>query len=466
MTKLATPRLMISGTAGGVGKSLITLGLAQELRRDNTGVSCLLTAPHLSQALLLRRLLGRYVGIIDSRILSAPQIATSILRASLGADIVLIDGSRGLFDGVGSQMLRGSDAEIASLLKIPTVVVGDVGACGASIGATLKGFQEVAQGFDIVGYIMNRAAGERGVSDDDFYREVGQRFGLKPVYGVFPALSLDSGVPSNWTSQRDNALVISRQFTLDLAGAVRKSLDMDKLMVCAGDADIVNLPEIEINPSPRRCRIAVADDPCFGMGFQDNLDLLRLFGAEIVPFSPLADARLPARVGAVYLGGGMLTDYGRDLSSNDPLREELLQFANDGGVIYSEGAGTVYLCQSFQVAKEEQLCRGVGIIPASAVEGKSGWAYCETVTIEDSVVGRSGTILRGIYPEDWRIVREDKMIKVARVSRGKGAGVPEGYSPAAQIFSTLALNHFGANPELARNLVEAAEVNYKLMPNP
>ncbi|WKZ56945.1 MAG: hypothetical protein QY326_09450 [Bdellovibrionota bacterium] len=462
MSKLSTPRLMIGGTGAGVGKSLITLGIAQELRRDNTSVSCLLTAPHLSQALILRRALGRYVGILDSHILSAPQIATGVLRASLGADVVLIDGSKGIFDGVGPQLQRGSDAEIAALLKIPTVLVADVSHCGATIGPLMRGFEQPGYGFDIVGYLFNRAAGERGVSDEEFYRDVAKKYGLKPVYGVVPELSLDGEIPSNWLSQRDNVVSLGRQFSVDLSAAVRKSISMDGLLVCAGDADVVDLPEIEINPAPRRCRIAVADDPCFGISFQDNFDLLRLYGAEVVPFSPLADARLPARIGAVYLGGAMLRDYGRDLAANDGMREALCGFVEQGGVVYAEGGGAVYLCQSFQISKDEGPCQGVGIIPAVAVEAKSGWSYCETVTIEDSVLGRAGSILRGVYPEDWRIQREDKIVKVSRISRARAAGFPEGYSPSAQVYATLALNHFGANPDIARSIVESAEVNYKI----
>lgn len=239
----------------------------------------------------------------------------SLFLGGVGADVVIIEGAGALFDGSEANSLRGSDAEIAALAQIPTVALIDGRGCGTTAAVILKGLAAAAQGFDVVGGIVNRvlpnARGEE--PDRAFYDQAAAHWLSKPIFGVLPELISTDEPPPKGLSQVKSFLSLSRQFFVDIGKAMQQYVNVDGLLVCASDAEVLQVPEFRNNPLPRRCRIGVADDACFSVGFQENVELLRYFGAEIVPFSPLSDDQLPKRLGAIYLPGAFLYDYGRDL---------------------------------------------------------------------------------------------------------------------------------------------------------
>lgn len=455
---------MISGVSGGVGKSLFSLGLAMELRKRSIGVSCVVTGLNLSQAGLQKRISGRYVHCLDEKLLSRSQLLARMFFAGVGADLVLIEGQYGLFDGgARAAYLSGIDSEIAALTKTPVVLVFDARGFGSSVVALLKGFGDFAQGFNILGAIANRMP-----NDPELFQDKRQNFndalaiaGMPPLLGVLPEMAGDERMPSGIISQRRNTGLLARQFLVDLGQIISQNVDIDRLVSIAQSAQEIKIDEFEHKPASRRARIAVSDDSAFNICFQDNLDLLRFYGAELVPFSPLADATLPARIGGIYITGGFLGEYGQELSANQSIKRSIRDFADSGGLVYSEGAGTVYLGKEYETP-DKQIFEGVGILSCSAVPGQEQLEYCESVTIEESIFGRQGLIVKNVSTNDWRIIRDDNCMKVLRIARPGASAILEGYSPGAQVLSTLSFCHFGSNPVLAKNLVDAASVVSKL----
>ncbi len=465
MENLATPRLIISGSSASSGSALISLGLICELKRRGISPSCAVIGPQLQQAVVYRRVLGRLVRCLDDRLLTPGQNLVSTYQSTVGAEVLVIEGANGggLYDGVGAASLRGSTAEMAGLIHTPVVLVVDPRGLQQSLGALVKGYADAARDFSVSGSVLYRAAIGEGElqSKRESYDTIMQLFGAPPVMGVVPELQTEVSLPVGDFRQDQNRTSLPRQFMLDVASLVSRYVDVDALLGAAQQATPIRISDYQHQPTERRARIAVSDDVCFSLSFQDNLDLLRYYGAEVVTFSPLADAELPRRVGAVYLTGAYLSEYGNEVAANTSMRESLYNFAADGGIVFSEGAGTAYLCKSYRMPGGASA-DGVGVIPAQAVPQTSRFAYADIVTVDESIAGRAGLIAKGVSTNEWRIAGEEPMVRALRLSVLGNPSVPEGYSPGAQILATFAFFHFGSNPEIAKNLVDAASVVQKM----
>lgn len=454
---------MISGVSSGVGKSLVGLGLAVALRKRNVSLSCAVVGADLFQAILYNRISGRYVRCIDDRILASGQILRSVQQSGVGADLVMIEGRAGLYDGSSPGTLRGADAEIAALTQTPVVLVVDGRGFGSSVAALVKGYNDMASRFSIAGAILNRIDPPEGDNPRDrtFYAACLEALALPPLLGALPELATPVKIPRGTPSERENKTSLARQFFVDVGNLLSDNVDIDRLLEQASYATDISLEGFEAIPMPRRCRIAVSSDSCFALRFEDNLELLRHYGAEIVPFSPLADVSLPKRIGAVYLTGAYMAEYGAELAANTNMKKELKAFGDAGGAIYSEGGGTAYLCKNFRAVEGAELVEGVGLIPGNAVPGPGRFAYHEVTTIEESILGRQGLIIKGVTTDEWRLSTDVRLINALR-STYNGMQLADGYSPGAQIIATFGFAHWGSNPEVARNFADAAEVVQKI----
>lgn len=465
MEVLAVPRIVISGTRSAVGKSLLTIGLALELRRRSISVACAVLGLDLCQSIILKRVCGRYVRTLDQRLLSRDQILSSLFLAGIGAELVIIDGEGGLYDGTpAGGFYRGSDSEFAALTRTPVCLIVDARGFGASMGALLKGYVSTASGFEVVSAIANRMSrDERAYNKaNDSYIEGIAACNMPKLLGAVPELANPYDLSRKQINQMKNDTLLPRQFFVDVAEAVRDHVDVERLVTLAQRAQGVRLDNFSHQPLNRRCRIAVSEDSSFNLCMQDNLELLRYYGAEIVPFSPLADIQLPQRVGAVYLTGGYIPEYVEQLNSNSSMRKALLEFVDQGGALYSEGSGTAFLCREFTIPGREERFEGLGLIPAVVGPGSGQWSFCEGVTTEESILGRQGLVVKSVSSGDWKIVKEESCVKTMRIAEKGGKSWQEGYSPRAQISATFNFQHWGSNPEIAKNFVEAATVVHNI----
>lgn len=460
---LSCPRFILSGASEGVGKTLLGIGIAHELRRQGVSVSCCVLGPNLVEAVIFRRLTGRYVHCLDAGLLTASQNLFGLYQASVGADIVMILGNRGLYDVADNN--NGSDAGFAELSKTPAVLIVDSGRFGASVGALVKGFMDSATGFEVAAAIFNKAGPAELINERQALFENALRSRALPAsLGVIPTCDFSADVPSRSVCQRENLASLPHQFFLDVGRLVSERIDLERLQGLARRVEHLDLPDFNTQPRPRRVRIAVSDDGCFNLCFQDNLDLLRFYGAELTTFSPMADEKLPRGIGGVYITGAFIDEYGEELESNRSMHTALKEFVDAGGVLYSEGAGTAYLCSTFFDSREGQERSGAGVLKGQALpeEGGSSLQEERMVTAEETILGSVGLRFNSITTGEWKLIESYPVPKAFRPEATEGVAAMQGYSPYAQVVSTFSFIHFGSNQDFARNFVDAAEVFQKI----
>jgi cobyrinic acid a,c-diamide synthase len=464
MIKVNVPRLYIGGSSSRVGKSLICLALAVELRSRKLSVSICTSAPRLAESVLFQRTTGRYCRCLDETLLSQEDIIQGFYGASVGADVILFDGHGGLYDAYEAGTLWGSDASLATLTRTPVTLVLDGLQYGTSIAPLALGYLQAAEDFSIASLMVNKSCITRDGQkrDREFFDSSMSMFGLPKVTGAFPILPEGAVLPRRSISQLDNRTSLPRQFFIDIVEEIRKSIDVDSLLEIAHSAPVVSYDLEPFEPSLRRCKIAVAQDLCFSTCFQDNLELLRLHGAELIAFSPVADSTLPKNIGGIYVPGGYISSYAADLMANESIRESIRDFAANGGAIYSEGAGTAYLCDEYYVERTEEVFKGVGLIAARARTGKEENRPFRAKISSPTILGREGIGLCGLMPGDWLFEEAPAVVKAMRAIYETGEEWQEGLVAGAQVFSTLGFLHWGFSPQVAQNFVEVAQAHAPL----
>jgi cobyrinic acid a,c-diamide synthase len=472
MAYLSAPRLLIGGTFSGVGKSFFTLGLVVALRRRGLSVSCCVTGQALQQASILHRISRRYTRVLDRRMLKPEEVLTALAQAGMGADIILIDGKGGLYDGIGPGDARGSDAEIAIMSRTPVVLLTDVAPFSNSMAALVKGYSQFtseAVVFALAGNFMEGFDSQDPLLPNpvlDYVNEALSTYRLPTYVGGLPQRAMMSPLPPGGVFQEMNYTALPVQFLQDLGSLVINHVDIDRLLEIANAAPQIEFDSVFPDPLRRRCRIAVTDDSCFGLCYQDNLDLLRYYGAELVSFSPLLDMKLPDDIGGLYVTGAYLKSYGEELASNAHMRNAILEFADAGGVVYSEGAGTAYLCRSYQLEQGEPYYPGAGLIHADIAPIRSGAAFLDATTIEDSVLGMRGLTVQGFSTGEWGLSgfsagHAGSMLHTLKIQMDGLIPFTEGFSTYSQVCSTFNFLHFSSQPRMAKALVEAAVVASK-----
>lgn len=333
----------------GEGKTLVSLALARALRRRGLAVQPFKCGPDYIDPAFLSAASGRPAVNLDTWMLGRAGVRALWRRHAADADVVVCEGVMGLFDGRDPGEMPGSTVDVAAALGMPVVLICQARGMAGSLAALAEGFarRAVGAGARIVGVIANQVGSERHAA---ILREALARDGLPPLLAALP--------------RREDLRLPERQLGLippDECGLTDDRLDRaaDLLEGCLDwEAFFARTacPRPEgLLPSPvvaaPRGRLGLARDEAFCFYYEENLVRLRELGWEIVPFSPLRDARLPDNLAALYLGGGYPEVFAAQLAANTPLLEAIRRFAAIGGEIYAECGGFVYLCSRL-------VCRG------------------------------------------------------------------------------------------------------------
>jgi cobyrinic acid a,c-diamide synthase len=377
-----------------------------------------------------------------------------------GADVVVVEGVMGCFDGFEPTSDEGSTAQVAKWLGAPVVLVLDAWAQARSAAAVVRGFETFDPALRVAGVIVNRAGSEgHGRLVLDAVRSACR---AEPLGAILHEEAL--ALP-----ERHLGLVTALEGALSeerlrrLGDAVERSVDLDRLLALATPSELPSRggPESEC-PSgrhgrapTRRARIGVAHDAAFQFYYAENLDLLREAGADLVAFSPLDAPALPA-VDGLYLGGGYPELHARRLAENVAMRRAVRRFADSGRPIYAECGGLMYLAESLEDgggAAHEM----VGVLPVRVRRSPRRMAlgYTEVAFTGETPLGPSGAIARG---HEFHYSSVDPVPEgVARAYRITQRGAErraEGYLVGRTLMSYVHL-HFASNPALAPSLVAA-----------
>ncbi|MDR3088742.1 MAG: cobyrinate a,c-diamide synthase [Desulfobulbaceae bacterium] len=447
---------VIAGVSSGCGKTTVTLGLMAALAARGLVVAPYKCGPDFIDPSLHQLVTGAVSTNLDLWMMGE-SFTRQVFSQRLGlADIGVIEGVMGMFDGGPS-----SCGALAAFLGLPVILVIDARAMAESAAAIVRGFENFRADAMVVGVILNRIAGER------HFRLAAnsiEKHCQAKVLGSLP-LSLDFAIPSRHLGlltgdeeplSRESIDMLARTVArhIDVEAALRLSAgrfrDEESAETSATVRRNVGAERIEKRKNlSRLCRIAVARDRAFCFYYQDNFDLLRQAGAELVFFSPLMDNHLPENISAIYLGGGYPELYAAALSDNAAMRAQIREFAEYNGVIYAECGGFMYLCQALE--HDEKIYPMVGIFPVAARMKKSRarLGYRQITTREAGCFGPAGTVLRG---HEFHYSEIDAMPDQARRIYALDNGQDEGYALGRTLGGYMHL-HFASNPEAIQHFL-------------
>ena len=441
MINCTVPRIVIAGTGSGCGKTTIASGLVAALRARGLCVQAFKVGPDFIDPSYHRVSSGRPARNLDPFMMGEAGVIDTFVRASKGADIAVIEGVMGLFDGVDGGDFS-STAHVARILDAPVMLVVQVRGMSRSVHAMVHGFLSFDPAVRVEGFICTMGGSER-------HEQMIRSYGQIPCYG--------------WVPRRDDLVVDSRHLGLVMAEEddhmqqygtiIEECCNIEGLIACAKQTSALSALPLALD-TKQRVKIGVALDTAFCFYYEDNLDMLRHFGAELIFFSPMTDA-LP-EADAYYFGGGY-PELHMDKLTDAPCISALQRSALDGKIILGECGGLMWLSES--ITSDEKTVPMAGLLPASCEMEKKlvGLGYAQGEVTGGSLFPRGSSIFGHEFHYSRTSVDPGFDARFAyTMSRGKGIcdGMDGLYVDTVIGYYT----HMYLTPPLARSLIRTIEL--------
>ena len=450
--------LVIAGTSSGVGKTSLTLGLARALTRRSLRVQPYKVGPDFLDPTYLARATGRTCYNLDGWMTDREYVEYLFDRHTDDANLALIEGVMGMFDGADPASLAGSTAEIAAWLDVPVLLIVDAHGLSRSLAAIVKGFAEFEPGIRIVGVLANRIGSPRHRT---WLADALEGASLPPLLGAVPRdafTPLESRYLGLATADEDS---LSEARIEQLADACEQHVDMERIALFAS-APTSEAGSSSSTPGKPGLRIAVAHDAAFHFTYPDNLEALTMQGAELVRFSPLTDEQLPSRIHGLYLPGGYPELHAKTLSSNRSLLADIRRFAESGGCIHAECGGLMALGGEFITVDGSRLpMAGVLPIVTKMRDRRKMLGYVEVTLRQDSLWGPAGSVIRGHEFHYSEIVEDHTAAAAWRPAydarrRRRDAVEPAGYYKGNTVAGYVHL-HWASRPDMLEHFLAHCE---------
>jgi cobyrinic acid a,c-diamide synthase len=363
-----------------VGKTSIALGLCRALTRRGVRVQPAKVGPDYLDPTHLSRVAGRPCWNLDPWMMGEAYVRT--LANETEADLLLIEGVMGLYDGADAAGDDGSTAQVARMLDAPVWLVADASGAARSFAATVHGFTSFPGAPRITGIIANHCGSERHVA---VLREALASVGLPPLVGAVPKQALP-----NLASRHLGLVASAEDRPLDgLADAVERHVTLPTIAQCTPTSAIAK------SGAPLRRRLAVAWDAAFSFAYADLWEALERQGVAVVRFSPLTDAAVPVADG-LYLPGGYPELHAAALAANTSMLATVRAFCASGRTVYAECGGLMYLSQGITGSDGQRLAMA-GVLPVGTrmLPRRKALGYAELTLNTDTCLGRVGDTLRG-----------------------------------------------------------------------
>jgi cobyrinic acid a,c-diamide synthase len=434
------PRVVIAGLYGEGGKTTIATGIMGAFTKKGLKVQSFKSGPdHIDSTYhnVVTKMAPRH---LDAWLTSPRTVLESFERSAKKADIAVVEGAGGIFQGIPRQIDGVVDyegtAQIARILKAPTILVLDIGSLwmhrAEVVHAILNTFKLINKQVKVEGIVLNNVIGWQKA---EWVKRAIESAAKVPVVGVVP-FNTEIVLPP----RRGGLVPIPERETLKttvlkLVKHVEENVDLDKIIEIAKKAE--QLPDIEshiyLSPKiPKKVRIGVAFDGAFSFQKQDNIDLLEAYGAEILLFSPLHDKELPPNIDGLYLAGGFPDMLADQLTANKTMMKNIKDMAYDGMPIYGEHGGALYLTESITNFTGSTFSM-VGIFSGKAEMDWKMQALDSTVmeAINDNLLSKKGFVIHGNDFRFSRIVdiprdaRFAYKMKIGKGINGKNEGMME-----------------------------------------
>jgi cobyrinic acid a,c-diamide synthase len=447
----STPRVVIAGLSGDSGKTLLSLGVARALARRGLTIAPFKKGPDYIDAAWLGAAAGAQGRNLDTFMMDFAAIGSGLARA-LPADLALVEGNRGLFDGLDSAGSH-STAELAKLLGAPVLLVVDVTKMTRTAAALVQGCTTLDPQLHLAGVLLNRVG---TVRQERVIREALVSSGGPPVLGALPRLE-DELLPGRHLGLVTSVEHPRREESIDRASqAVETHVDLDALLETARGAPAATLPDAPLNVAGSEIRIGVFRDEALSFYYPENLESLQEAGARLVFVSPLRVSRLP-EVDALYFGGGFPEVHVDRLAANRPLREAVRAACEEGMPVYAECGGLMYLARELIVDNSARPMVGVLEVTVEQTARPQGHGYVEAEVDRSNPFFPRGSRLRGHEFHYSRVTGgPDAAATNLRLHRGQGIGGGRDGLVKGRTWASYLHLHALGTPSWARGFVELA----------
>ncbi|MEW2302489.1 cobyrinate a,c-diamide synthase [Streptomyces sp. NPDC006655] len=448
----SVPRLVVAAPSSGSGKTTVATGLMAAFAARGLAVSPHKVGPDYIDPGYHALATGRVGRNLDAYLCGPELVGPLFAHGARGCDLAVVEGVMGLYDGAAGEGELASTAQVAKLLRAPVVLVVDASSQSRSVAALVHGFASWDPQVRVGGVILNKVASDR---HEELLREALEASGV-PVFGVLRRVaqvetpSRHLGLVPVAERRRDAVEAVAA-----MAAQVADGCDLGALLELARGAGALpgaawDAAEALASSSARtvrsKVRVAVAGGAAFTFSYAEHTELLAAAGADVVPFDPLRDERLPEGTDGLVVGGGFPEVYGRELSANERLRKDIAALAERGAPVAAECAGLLYLCRELDGLP---MC---GVLDARArMSERLTLGYRDAVAVGDSVLAVAGTRMRG--HEFHRTVVEPG----AGAAPAWGVRTPrprvEGFVQQG-VHASYLHTHWASEPGVARRFVE------------
>lgn len=440
-----TPRVMFAATRSGSGKTTVTCGVLAALKKQNIKVQAYKCGPDYIDPMFHRTVLGIDTGNLDTFFADADAIGRILARDTKDAELIVMEGVMGYYDGVGGKTTMASSYELSKVTKTPVVLIVDAKGASVTLAAIIRGIMEYKKDSRIVGVILNRVS-------PMFYSRIKHVIETEcgiPVLGYLPE-DASFAVPSRHLGLlQPDEMQKQRDWVETVAEAARKTIDIDGILEIAAQAEMLQIQkatgETEKSKFPAGYRIGVARDAAFSFYYRENLRMLEDMGATLVYFSPLTDAHV-SEVDALIFGGGYPELYAKQLYENQSMRASVWQALEAGMPCHAECGGFLYLGKSLADA-EGNVYEMVGFLDGAGfrTERLQRFGYVELAPQEADAFAVN-TVLRGHefhYWDStdcgdaclaWKPLSKQKTYPCMVKKKGTFAGFPHLYYAGAENF--------------------------------
>ncbi len=361
------PHFLISAAHKSSGKTTLSIGLCAALAETGSIVQPFKKGPDYIDPMWLSKAAARPCHNLDFYTMQQSEIIDTVSRYSNDADITVIEGNKGLYDGLDLDG-SNSNAALASLLKAPVILVLDARGMTRGIAPLILGYQGFDKDINIAGVILNQLGGSR--HEQKLHAVIEHYTDVKVIGSVYknPALSIDERHLGLMPSNEDDSADVKIQQIRDI---IKDQVDLDLLRNIANEA--AALPEVETQTQQSiqittALRIGIVENDAFGFYYPDDLDAIKATGAELVSIDTIRDSELP-EIDGLFIGGGFPETRIHELESNTQMRHQIKQALNNGLPCYAECGGLMYLSRNLNW--QNQRGEMVGFIPADCVMHKA-----------------------------------------------------------------------------------------------
>lgn len=409
------PRLLFAALRSGSGKTLVTCGMIEILKKRGYGVVSFKCGPDYIDPMFHRQVLGIPSGNLDTFFTDEKTTRELFYEQAVSADISVIEGVMGYYDGLGGSSEQGSTYEVAKVTGTPVILIVDAKGASVSLAAQIKGMLTYREDSGICGVILNRvSAGYYGR-----LKEVIERECTVPVLGLVPEL------PSLQVPSRHLGLISPREmkefesWIFQTASVLEEHVDVDELLRIARQCSGGSLEEDSeknseknsdknrerkgsVTEDTEKLRIAVARDEAFSFYYEENIRLLKKMGAQICYFSPIHDRELPGEIDGLILGGGYPERYAKELEAAEAMRTSIRTACEKGLPCLAECGGFLYLQRELE-DEQGRICKMAGLLPGRAYrrEKLTRFGYVEAEIRRGGLLGEPGECFRGHEFHYW-----------------------------------------------------------------